>query len=64
MSKRYNFDEDDLEYELQFAEDDSYRNSKKSHRARRAPRNLKTAWLDSQGNVEQDDTSWRMSRGR
>ena len=61
MSK-YNFDEDDLEYELQFADDQSYRNSKKSHRARRAPRNLKTAWLDSQGNDENFDKGRRSYR--
>ena len=60
---KFNFDEDDLEYELQFAEDDSYRNHKKSKRAhRRSGQNLKTAWLESQGNDENFDRSRRSYR--
>jgi hypothetical protein len=51
---RFNFDEDDLEYELQYADDDSYRNSKKKKRGNRQHgRNLKTAWLDNQGDDPQ-----------
>jgi hypothetical protein len=53
--KRFDLDQDDLEYELQFAEDDSYRNNKKSKRAHRASgRNWKHAWLDNQGDTDNE----------
>lgn len=53
---KFNFDEDDLEYELQYAEDNSYRNNKKSKRAhRRSGQNLKHAYLNSNGNDQSEN---------